>query len=275
MAKEKIPIPDNIAAEILFLTDRTCCKCNIRGKGIQIHHIDENPANNIIDNLAPLCLDCHSETMISGGFTRQLDASQVIKYREDWISRVKSRRDKADELASLQTVTGVTQTAMTSKNSSDKEDFLNYKTNDDSELLKNYLHKILVIHQAQLTLARIKWGGTTLEMNQGNGDMIDFYEEILIELSTFYPKGHFNNLTPKKYFSEIISLRFQLHWHVLTPHVDKDTMWVGTMYKTMVGGQVMRDLRQMIIDMVEALTLKYGLFLDKFDIKKWREQWQE
>ena len=130
MAKKiRVPIPDDIAAEILFLSDRTCCVCNIRGKQVQIHHIDENPSNNNIENLSVLCFDCHDQTMIKGGFGRKLDANQIIKYRTDWLDRVKSRKEKADEIASIQTVTGSTETVLV--NYIDNEDFLNYKTNDD------------------------------------------------------------------------------------------------------------------------------------------------
>ena len=71
-AKTHIQIPTENAAKVLFFSDRTCCVCNIPGKPVQIHHIDENPSNNLIDNLCVLCLDCHNDTMIKGGFGRKL-----------------------------------------------------------------------------------------------------------------------------------------------------------------------------------------------------------
>ncbi|MBK7289185.1 MAG: hypothetical protein IPI78_02430 [Chitinophagaceae bacterium] len=81
--------------------------------------------------------------------------------------------------------------------------------------------------------------------------MVDFYEEVLIELSTFYPKGHFNNLTPKNYFSELISSKYLWHRLVLEPRLGTG----GTIVSTMTGGNVMTDLKEMIIDMVNALLL--------------------
>ncbi|MEI9954914.1 MAG: HNH endonuclease signature motif containing protein [Ferruginibacter sp.] len=210
--KSRVAIPDDIAAEILFISDRTCCVCNVRGKNVQLHHIDENPANNVLENLCSLCFDCHNETQIKGGFGRKLEANQIIKYRTAWIERVKTRKAKADELASIQTVTGSTENMIVT--STPSEDHLNYKTGDQLELLKDYLDKILIIHQAQLTIAQVHWdSGINSEMNQSSYDMIDFYEEVLIELSTFYPKGHFNNQSPKNYFSELIASRF--FWHRL------------------------------------------------------------
>lgn len=85
-------IPPDVAAKIQFLSNRTCCVCRRQGKPVQIHHIDSNPTNNNIENLAVLCLDCHMQTLISGGFYRKLDATQVRLYRDDWLNIVASRR---------------------------------------------------------------------------------------------------------------------------------------------------------------------------------------
>jgi hypothetical protein len=90
--KIRVPIPGELAAEVLFRADRTCCVCRVRNKPVQIHHIDDDPSNNSPGNLAVLCFDCHRETQISGGFDRKLDADQVILYRENWLELVQARR---------------------------------------------------------------------------------------------------------------------------------------------------------------------------------------
>jgi hypothetical protein len=95
----RIPIPENIAAEILFRHDHTCCICQERGRHVQIHHLDENPSNNDPSNLAVVCTECHNDTMMKGGFGRKLGASEVRIYRDDWIRRVADRRSQADQLA--------------------------------------------------------------------------------------------------------------------------------------------------------------------------------
>lgn len=269
MAKKlRVPISDDTAAEILFLSDRTCCVCNVRGKQVQIHHIDENPANNFLDNLSVLCFDCHDQTMIKGGFGRKLDAKQITKYRNEWHERVKSRKNKADEIASIQTVTGSTENAVVVE--LEEVDFLDYKTYDDPNLLQEYLDKILIIHQAQLTIAQTKWDSrVTATMNQASYDIIDFYEEVLIELATFYPKGHFNNQAPKKYFNELISSKFLWHRLVLEP---EGVGTGGTIVSTMTGGNVMEDMRRMIVDMVNALLWTHEIE-ERVDLKKWREEW--
>jgi hypothetical protein len=90
--KHRILIEEALAARVLFNSDRTCCVCRSPGKSVQIHHVDDNPANNVIGNLAVLCLDCHEKTQVSGGFARKLDAEQIILYRDDWTRSVTLRR---------------------------------------------------------------------------------------------------------------------------------------------------------------------------------------
>lgn len=150
-----------------------------------------------------------------------------------------------------------------------EEDTLDYKTHDDMNLLKEYLEKILVIHQAQFTIAQTKWDtGVTATMNWGNSDMIDFYEEVLIELSTFYPKGHFNNQNPKSYFNEMVSSRFLWYRLILEPEGGGTG---GTIISTLTGGSVMEDLKQMIVDMVTSLFM-FDV-KEQFNIQKWKEDW--
>ncbi|SRR6266849_2707866 len=103
--KQRIEIPQEVAARVLFLSDRTCCVCRIPRKAIQIHHIDDDPSNSVEANLAVLCLECHRETQIRGGFDRKLDAHQVILYRSDWYSIVDRKRHGPEGLLERQTLT--------------------------------------------------------------------------------------------------------------------------------------------------------------------------
>lgn len=94
--KKRIEIPVDVAARILFKADRTCCVCRVAGKPVQVHHIDENPTHNDERNLAVLCFDCHTETMIRGGFHRKLDGDQVMLYRDDWNQVIAQQRAAVD-----------------------------------------------------------------------------------------------------------------------------------------------------------------------------------
>jgi hypothetical protein len=59
---------------------------------VQIHHIDENPANNDVSNLAVLCLLCHDKTQVHGGFGRTYSPGAIRKYRDDWLRIVREKR---------------------------------------------------------------------------------------------------------------------------------------------------------------------------------------
>jgi hypothetical protein len=100
--KERIEIPADIAAKVLFLSDRTCCVCRECRKPIQIHHIDENPSNAQLENLVVVCFDCHRNTQIRGGFDRKLDAHQLLLYRQDWYARVEGKRAQHEGSSGMQ-----------------------------------------------------------------------------------------------------------------------------------------------------------------------------
>ena len=102
MPKLRTQIPSVIAIEVMFLHDRTCCICQEKDKRVQIHHIDENPSNHDVQNLAVLCLECHDKTQIRGGFARHLQAGEVKRFRDDWIKRIQHRRQHADKHAALE-----------------------------------------------------------------------------------------------------------------------------------------------------------------------------
>jgi hypothetical protein len=83
-----MPIPADIAAVVLYWSDRTCCVCRQRGRPVQVHHLDENSRNNAFANLAVLCVMCHGETHTYGGFARRLDSIQIMLFRDEWIAKV-------------------------------------------------------------------------------------------------------------------------------------------------------------------------------------------
>ena len=91
-AKQRTPIPNDVADAVQFRSDRTCCVCRHPGKAYQLHHINEDPGDHDADNLAALCLDCHNLTQIRGGFGRRLTPGQVRLYRDEWYDLVSRRR---------------------------------------------------------------------------------------------------------------------------------------------------------------------------------------
>ena len=69
-----MPVPDDIANELLVSCGHSCCKCGRRF--VQIHHIDEDETNNDKDNLIPLCKLCHEEVHSTVPFARKITQAQ-------------------------------------------------------------------------------------------------------------------------------------------------------------------------------------------------------
>ena len=99
MKKKRIPIPEDLAADVMFAADRTCCVCRENGKSVEIHHIDGDLSNNTSENLAVLCLEHHSQAHMTGGSGRNLDAALVTRYRNEWLKDVNWRWTEANERA--------------------------------------------------------------------------------------------------------------------------------------------------------------------------------
>jgi hypothetical protein len=94
MSKARLPVPADIADEVLYRNDHTCCICNVPRKHAQIHHIDGDPSNYDIANLAVVCLDCHSLVTGSQGLGRHYGAGEVRRYKGTWEQVVLYRRRK-------------------------------------------------------------------------------------------------------------------------------------------------------------------------------------
>jgi hypothetical protein len=88
---ERIPISDAMAADVLFASDRTCCVCRLERHKVQIHHVDEDPANNSFENLAVICLHCHSDAHTTGAFVRNLTPELIRLYNTSWRDIVRLR----------------------------------------------------------------------------------------------------------------------------------------------------------------------------------------
>jgi hypothetical protein len=144
--KPREKIPEDIAARVMFDSDRTCCVCRETRKEVQIHHIDEDPSNNSPENLAVLCFEHHDETQRKGGFGRKLNATQVRLYRDDWHKRIAQRRDRLVALNKEQ-FEGFRPDIVQSSSSEDEREegsFSSLERERVSEYQKN--HGLFIVH---------------------------------------------------------------------------------------------------------------------------------
>jgi hypothetical protein len=101
MAKNRKKIPIKIADEVMFIADLLCCVCENRGD--QIHHIDNDPSNNDLDNLVLLCFRHHDEVTRQGGLSRRLSPNLLRSYRTTLYRKVEAKRElpKIEESSSV------------------------------------------------------------------------------------------------------------------------------------------------------------------------------
>jgi hypothetical protein len=84
MKKSRPNIDPDLVARLMFQNRHMCCVCHELRKSVQIHHIDEDPSNNDWENLAVLCLDCHSRVTGDEGLGRRYSVQEVILFKNGW-----------------------------------------------------------------------------------------------------------------------------------------------------------------------------------------------
>ena len=257
----RTPVPPEISAEILFTQNHTCCVCREPGKAVQLHHIDENPTNHSPENLAVLCLEDHERTQSRGGFAKKLLAPEITRYRDDWIERVKNRREEADNRAIA--AMAATNTIQVSTAHSENN---NEWTPPPFAQLIAYIEHLPALRGVAYANAYPGWDtGVTSEMRSATSEVIDTFEGVLVYLAAWYPPKHFNGQDAALYFSEFIASRYQWHralWEQRGPGSG------GTLASVQAGGNTLGDVSKAVADMVEALSA------DKVDLIKWRKAWK-
>lgn len=91
MPKTRTPIPNELAAEVMFASDRTCCVCRDPNRKTEIHHIDGDPSNNDRSNLAVVCKDHQSDAHTIHAFARNLTPDVIRLYNQTWRAIVRAR----------------------------------------------------------------------------------------------------------------------------------------------------------------------------------------
>jgi hypothetical protein len=262
MSTSRVQIPDELAAEILFCHDHTCCVCQERGRHVQIHHIDEDNSNNDRDNLTVLCTECHNDTQIRGGFGRRLNAVEVRVYRDNWIKRVEERRARADELA-IEKQLGSGRKV---------QEAINVQWRAPSDIaLYTFVENIPGIMAKAYSLAQPEWDkGATNTVAQATYQLIDVVEQIWIQLAAWYPPNQFGK-PPAQYISELIAARFALRYALIEP---EGPGTAGTMIRPMVAYGALLDAQDIVVLTVRLLLLFRPPY-ENFDIDEWKKRFEQ
>lgn len=107
-AKPRKKIPKAVEAELLLSCRRRCCLCYYLNENVkttlngQIAHIDHDPSNNDLNNLAYLCLEHHEQYDSRTSQTKKITASELHKAKNklsDYIDRcLSSDKDSCERV---------------------------------------------------------------------------------------------------------------------------------------------------------------------------------
>lgn len=273
--KRRISIPQDVVAEVLFASDHTCCKCWIAGKDVQVHHIDDDPANNNLANLAVLCFECHNETQVRGGFGRRFSPHEATRYRDDWLVRVRNRRDQADALV-IATLAGVRPDQSVGVNVGSQSASKTVWSPPSGQPvipgrdgLAKYVAVLPTLRQRAYLLVQARNPKTTLDTVESYFDVVAVLREILVALISYYPRNHFAVGDAEQYISGVVSER--THWHYLRSNTE-GVGHSGSLVQVQTVMAVLRDLEQMIADMVSSLTGVAVRAADEHELA-WHRSW--
>lgn len=248
------PINNETTAKLMYLSERTCAVCNQYGKAVQIHHIDENPSNNSLDNLVLLCFDCHNDTQLRGGFGRKLNAQTVIVFRNEWHERVLQRRQQADQIA----------VSVTTKDANVVDHDLQYCITEAMQSEDHhYIWMIPVILKQSIVRLREKYDGqTTLSQ-------IEYYMTVctLIKKMAITISSNFDSESDGGNLIETTERAFDDTWHWLRSLYIN--VGFGTFANIAIGSAAANATKKIVADLVLALYA-YG---DSFKYSEWVKVW--
>lgn len=96
--------------KLLSMNAGVCSVCKIRGRGVNFHHIDGNPSNNVLDNIAILCVKDHDAHHRPRAYTEmnhlELGANGILKYKKEWEAFVKEAQKKHPKVLAVLNIYG-------------------------------------------------------------------------------------------------------------------------------------------------------------------------
>ena len=246
MKKNRVPISEELSAEIKWKSNYVCCICNIRGLSTQIHHINDDPSDNLNENLALLCLECHNATQIRGGFGRQLNSMDVRKAKIEWENAIISRRNS-------------------SKTDRDEAEIRRPADRTFSEadlgMLVSYVQTIPIRLSAAQAAAQTGWGTTTRDIAVATWDVIDEMIQIWLYLAKWYPSHHFGDVPAERFISETVTRLSILHRALAEPEGPGSG---GTIVSVIVPSAVLAESVSIVRSTVLAMVPQ-----DSIDIESW------
>ncbi|KZN69442.1 hypothetical protein N478_12475 [Pseudoalteromonas luteoviolacea S4060-1] len=93
--KRRKRIPKSLENQVLYKCGFRCCVCRTNESSVQIHHIDQDPSNNIEDNLVAVCSNCHDKAHTTHQLSRNLTPSRLFEFKINWENEIAERSSKS------------------------------------------------------------------------------------------------------------------------------------------------------------------------------------
>jgi len=91
MPKLRVTVPELTVVDLISRCNNRCCVCQT--PFIVKHHIDEDPSNNVPENLVPLCPNCHTQAHSKNNMVVNLRPDRIKKLREIWYAYCDQRKE--------------------------------------------------------------------------------------------------------------------------------------------------------------------------------------
>jgi hypothetical protein len=91
----RLHLSDAMVRKLLYDAARTCCVCRTPQFPVEVHHIDQDPSNNVEDNLIVICKNCHGEAHTKHSLSKNLTPVHLKYSKKRWLAEVAERSANA------------------------------------------------------------------------------------------------------------------------------------------------------------------------------------
>jgi hypothetical protein len=202
----------------------------------------------------------HNDTQVKGGFGRKLRAAEVIKYRDDWVRRVRERRELADKLV-------VDQMAARSTLTIAEEEVV--WESPSAKLLAVHVNGLPDMLKHSVAEANKIWEGDYHGIVPGMSLIFDVLSGAWAQLASWVDPNHFAETPPREYISKFIADRNIWNRMLTEPRSYGERARTGTI-ETL--DRTLVELQDSVEQMVFALTSSY---IEGFDFPTWKKRWDK
>ncbi len=148
--------------KLLSMNAGVCCVCKIRGLGVNFHHIDGNPANNALKNIAVLCVKDHDAHHRPRVYTEmnhlELGDKRILKDKIEWEAFVKETQKEKPKVLAVINIYGTEESIHSMR--------LIFQTNELKIIVERLYHLLTGPPESWIdsTIDEVRWLGQNIPL---------------------------------------------------------------------------------------------------------------